>query len=269
MDVDSLCIASDDGAPLLAMQRRPHVGKSSEGRVVAEDRWSPDCTTTRAAHPLVDIFPSHCVKRCTTSWRGMAAEFVQSNTRDRIEFRFRAPVHSLIVREQGMRREGKISVQGLPQSTLRNPARKLTFVPADHEYCEWKEPSTLTSVIYFYLQPATLQAHSGDDTSNLSLTLRLLFEDITLWETALKLKRSVENAAPESGLYNLRGRLSFRRAAIFSQPGSLACATGAATTECFCRFIHAAGGTNLHDILVVPACRASLPEFFPVAYRSQ
>ena len=71
----------------------------------------------------------------------MAAEIVQATRHERIQYRFHAPRHLLVVYEQGVRRDGETFVEGLPRSTLRDFKRKLTFVPAGHEYCEWQEPA--------------------------------------------------------------------------------------------------------------------------------
>jgi AraC family transcriptional regulator len=57
----------------------------------------------------------------------------QATMREKIEFRFRAPLHLLAVCDQGMRSDGDTFVEGLPRSSLRDVTRKLTFVPAGHE----------------------------------------------------------------------------------------------------------------------------------------
>ena len=155
-----------------------------------------------AARPSVEISPPDSIKRRTLAWRGMAAEFIQSTGHDRIEHRFRAPVHLLAVHERGSRREGETFVEGLPRSTLRDFARKLTFVPRDHDYREWHEPRTPASLMYFYVDPAALQLHSELSIADVSFAPRLFFEDGALWDTALKLKRSIEGAAFENRLYS-------------------------------------------------------------------
>jgi AraC family transcriptional regulator len=50
-------------------------------------------------------------------------------------------------------------VEGLPRSRLRDVSRKLTFVPAGHEYHEWQEPRVLTRVVYFYFDPAKMPTY--------------------------------------------------------------------------------------------------------------
>ena len=51
--------------------------------------------------------------------------------------------------ERGVRRDGDTYVEGLPRSTLRDLSRKLTFVPAGHEYHEWQVPRVLTRLTLF------------------------------------------------------------------------------------------------------------------------
>jgi len=129
------------------------------------------------------------------------AEVVQSPSNDSFHYRFRAPMHLLVVYEQGVRRDGETFVEGLPRSTLRDLSRKLIFVPAGHEYHEWQEPRTLTRAMYFYVDPAKLQSDSELDMAGLSFAPRLFFHDATLWDSALKLMRSVESLMSADRLY--------------------------------------------------------------------
>jgi AraC-like DNA-binding protein len=149
----------------------------------------------------VEISPADSAKRRAVAWDGMAAEIVQATRRERIEFRFRAPRHMLIVYEQGARRDGETFVEGLPRSSLRDFKRKLTFVPAGHEYGEWQEPRTLSRVIYFYFDPARMPIHSDGGPADRALAPRLFFEDQTLWDTALKIKTLMESAGSDNKRY--------------------------------------------------------------------
>ena len=131
----------------------------------------------------------------------MGAEFVQATTHDRVDYSFRSSRHLLAAYEQGVRRDGESYVEGVPRSTLRDVAKKLTFAPAGHEYREWHEPRTLTAVTYFYFDPAELQLDSQLDLADVQFTPRLFFEDATIWSTVAKLKRAIEAQDAESGLY--------------------------------------------------------------------
>jgi AraC family transcriptional regulator len=150
----------------------------------------------------VEIDPPHLVRRRTVAWDGMAAEIVQATGPEKIDFRFRAPLHLLAVHEQGIRRDGITFVDGLPPSTLRDVRRKLTFVPAGHVYHdEWLDARVLASVLFLYFDPAKMPMHHEADVAPATLVARLFFEDAALSDTALKLKRLIEHAGADSSRY--------------------------------------------------------------------
>jgi AraC family transcriptional regulator len=149
----------------------------------------------------VQVYPTDVVKRRTVTWDGMAAEVVEATRREKLEFRFCAPLHLLVICDQGMRSDGDTFVEGLPRSRLRDVARKLTFVPAGHAYHEWHEPRVLTRIVYFYFDPARMPLHSDAGLEPAPLAPRLFFDDATLSDTALKLKRLIENAGSDSSRY--------------------------------------------------------------------
>ena len=162
---------------------------------------SSDVHPTDNSETLVNIAPVNAVRRRSATWQGMAAELVQATSNERTEYRFRAPVHLLAVFEEASRDEGESYVEGLPRSTLRTMTRKITLVPAGHEYYEWHRPRTLSRLIYFYLDPAKLGVFSQIGLPDISLAPRLFFENTTLWESAIKLKRPLEQPAAENRLY--------------------------------------------------------------------
>src|SRR5215510_7944719 len=164
-------------------------------------RLSDGDPTTDLIYPVVRISPAEVAIRRTVTGHGMAAESVQSASRNKIQYRFRAPLHLLVMYEKGERRDGETFVEGLPRSTLRNLERKLTFVPAGHEYHEWHEPRGHTRIMLFYFDPAKLKFDLELAMPDISLGPRLLFEDATLWHTALKLKTLVESLALGDRLY--------------------------------------------------------------------
>ena len=150
---------------------------------------------------LVQVLPASGVKRHLMARRGMAAEFIQATSRDRVEHRFHAPRHLLVAFEQGMRREGETFVEGLPRSTRRDLTRKLTFVPAGHEYHEWHEPRIPIRLMYFYFDPRELEIQSALGISSAPLSPRLFFEDLALWDTVFKMRSLVENPTSENRPY--------------------------------------------------------------------
>jgi AraC family transcriptional regulator len=106
-----------------------------------------------------------------------------------------------VVCEEATRDQGESFVEGLPRSTLRTLSRKITFVPAGHEYFEWHQPRTPARLIYFYFEPVKLDVFADEGVARSSLTPRLFFENTPLWDSALKLKRSIEGTSCENQLY--------------------------------------------------------------------
>ena len=152
-----------------------------------------------APHPLVAITPGDSSRRRMVRSTGMTAEIVQETGSERIEYRFKAPVHLLVVFERGVRREGETEVEGLPRSSLRDLARKFVFVPAGHEYRDWHEANTPARMAFFYFERDELPG--ALDTGATALPPRLFFEDPHLFATAQKLVGLIEGAEPDNSCY--------------------------------------------------------------------
>ena len=101
----------------------------------------------------VAFSPDTIVQRQSGGWRGIAVENVQVTRQEPFEYRLQAPYHLLIASHRAERRDGETFVEGLPRSTRREFNRRLTFVPAGHEFRGWQDPCTLTRVTYFYIDP--------------------------------------------------------------------------------------------------------------------
>ncbi len=146
----------------------------------------------------VQVSPSNIVKRQEFAWNGMAAEIVQVTQRRKVEFCFHSKRHLLAVYEQGARNDGDTFVEGLSRSTLRDFKRKLTFVPAGHEFREWHDPRVLTRVTFFYFDPSVMPSFSD---AGVPLAPRMFFENAAVRETALKLMALIEGGAQENPSY--------------------------------------------------------------------
>jgi AraC family transcriptional regulator len=161
----------------------------SDTRADANHRSWPRDTAERAAiKAAVSIFPSDSVTRHRAGWRGMAAEMVTATRHGRIEFRFRAPVHLLVLLEAGARSDGLTFVEGLPAAALRDARHKLIFVPAGHEYVDWQVTRGFPRLAFFYFEPSMLPIDAGTP-----LSPRLFLDDAELLKTALKLKAAIES----------------------------------------------------------------------------
>jgi len=126
-------------------------------------------------------------------------------------------MHMLVMYEKGERRDGETFVEGLPRSALRNLERKLTFVPAGREFHDWHEPrGSQMRLMYFYFEPEKLKALSKRGITDLPDAPRLLFEDETLWHTALKLKTFVESSAGDPFYFESLGTLLIHEVVRFT-----------------------------------------------------
>src|SRR5262245_10627498 len=149
-----------------------------------------------AAH--VEITPAGAVERQSMTGRGIRAELVRSIGCNRIELRYRGTSHLILDYEQGVRRGGETFVDGVSPSTLRDFTRKLTFLPAGHDYFEWHQLHTSARLLYVYFDPAELAAQSALTSSSNPLNARLFFEDESLWSTVEKLKGLIVSTGRES-----------------------------------------------------------------------
>jgi AraC family transcriptional regulator len=172
-------------------------GLNARGYAGGQASVSPDVSSVEGVSETVQMSPREVVKRRNVSCHGMTVEIVQATGRDRVEYRYRSPFHMLVAYEQGVRREGDTFVQGLPKSTLRDIRKKLTFVPAGHEYREVQDLQSLSRITFFYFDPAEMPVFIDSE----SLTPRLYFEEPALWDTALKLTALIESASGDSSHY--------------------------------------------------------------------
>src|SRR6202171_4956481 len=144
------------------------------------------------ARSIVDYSPSEIVRRHSAAWSGLHVETVQVMRHTPFEYGFRAPCHLLIAAELGERYDGETFVEGLPRSTLRDFTRKLTFVPAGHDFRGSQRPRALTRTTYFYIDPRGPLADPMLRFDEIEFKPRLFFYDRDLQETALKFKSQVD-----------------------------------------------------------------------------
>src|SRR5215510_4143490 len=95
----------DCNAPRSPQTSRPLRYRACPGKwTVAEARRPYDRPAAGPVAPMVEISPPDLVKRRTARWDGLVAEVVQSPSNDSLHYRSRAPLHLLVVYEQGARR---------------------------------------------------------------------------------------------------------------------------------------------------------------------
>jgi AraC-like DNA-binding protein len=156
--------------------------------------WSPD----RLSAATVEVSPPGVVERQAMTGRGIRTELIQSNSRGRIEFRYRGPSHLILAYQQGMRCKGETFIDGTSRPTPREFTRKLTLLPAGHDYFEWHQLQTSARLLTVYFDPSELDVGSELIGANNPLKPLLFFEDVSLWSTVDKLTGLIASAARES-----------------------------------------------------------------------
>src|ERR1700694_4578360 len=111
------------------------------------------------ARSIVDYSPSEIVRRHSAAWSGLHVETVEVMQHKPFEYGFRAPCHLLIAAELADRYDGETFVEGLPRSTLRNFTRKLTFVPAGHDFRGSQRPRVDAYTLFLH-RPARASRRS-------------------------------------------------------------------------------------------------------------
>jgi len=140
--------------------------------------------------PIVQISPVDTAKRHSGGYHGVATEIIYAPAQRRIDCRYRGPCHLLLTYVDGVRRDGETFIDGLPPSTLRNVANKLTFVPANHAYNEWHETQTPMRISYLYLDPSRFNRLGDEDTV---YAPKAFFDDSAVWNTVTKLRYVIES----------------------------------------------------------------------------
>jgi AraC-like DNA-binding protein len=140
----------------------------------------------------VRFTPSHIVRRQIADWSGLSLGSVQLVGREQFEYRYHGARHLLIASERAEREQGETLVEGLPKSTQREFSKKLSLIPAGHEFHGWQKPRVLTRVTYLYIDPKRFANDPDLRFAETEFTPRLFFFDPDLWETSQKLKAHAE-----------------------------------------------------------------------------
>ncbi len=102
-------------APWLKAKGAIHAGELScdDCRIECSERYGEpadrrtdparDRPAVEANKYAVEIYPPDVVQRRAVAWGGIAAEVMQATRREKLEFRFRAPLHLLTVCDRGIR----------------------------------------------------------------------------------------------------------------------------------------------------------------------
>src|SRR5262245_51383264 len=157
--------------------------------------------STPVLRPVVQFAPPDIARRRFATWNGIQTDAVEVVRRAPFEYDFRAPRHLLVMCERAERDEGETVVEGLPNSTLHELSRTMSFVPARHRYSGWQKPRALARVTYFYIDPSGPLIDPELHFAEAEFKPRLYFFDKDLWETAEKLKAQAGHSGPADRQY--------------------------------------------------------------------
>lgn len=148
-------------------------------------------TTAQAA-----LLPTRILEREVADWQGLRAISIKLVCHQPLEFNCIEPRHLLVALHGAERYAGETTVEGLPKSTRRDLAHKLTFIPAGCAFSGWMKPLASLQATLFYIDPTMLPADAGGE-----IRPRLFFEDDSIWQTVRKLKTQIGSPHMRDRLY--------------------------------------------------------------------
>lgn len=151
--------------------------------------------------PVVNYSPSEIVRRRFESWTGLTVETAEVTRLTPFEYRFRSPCHLLIAAELAEREDGETRLEGVPRSNRRVFTRKLTFVPAGHDFHGSQKPRVRTRITCVYIEPRELPVDPALRFDEIQFKPRLFFYEHDIWETVLKFKATLCDADPARRQY--------------------------------------------------------------------
>jgi AraC family transcriptional regulator len=156
--------------------------------------------TMQATQPA-PISPSRSLERKIANWRGLRAETIKLTCHQPLEFHRIEQCHLLVALEAIQHYSGETSVEGLPKSTRRDLAHKLTFIPSGCQFSGWMKPRVSLQATLFFIDPSLLAAAAEGGLAPADLRPRLFFDDDRIWQTVCKLKAQIGNADPKATAY--------------------------------------------------------------------
>ena len=146
------------------------------------------------------VVPSRLLERQVADWRGVRAETIKLLCHQPLEFHRVEQCHLLVALEQAQRYDGETLVEGLPKSTRRDLAHKLTFIPSGCAFSGWMKPRVSLEATLFYIDPAMLMIDGAGDGAG-AVRPRLFFEDENIWQTVTKLKPLISSTDVADRVY--------------------------------------------------------------------
>jgi AraC family transcriptional regulator len=147
------------------------------------------------------VSTSRSLERRVAQWRGLRGLSIKLTSHQPLQFQQVERCHLLVALEQIERYCGETTIAGLPKSSRRDLARKLTFIPAGCPFSGWMKPRVSLQATLLYIDPDLLTSVVGKGLAPADLRPRLYFEDASLWQTVSKLKREIEAGASKDERY--------------------------------------------------------------------
>lgn len=142
---------------------------------------------TNTINRTVAIWSSCSIQRQSTGCYAWLSETIDVPPGEEFLLRYQHSAHLLILYHEGARRDGETRIDGSASSTLLDIFNRLTFVPAGRAFQEWHESDAPTRITLLYVEPSAFLK------PQIPLIPRVHFEDAAVWETAYKLKSSLES----------------------------------------------------------------------------
>jgi AraC family transcriptional regulator len=156
--------------------------------------------TTQEPEPP-SLSASRSLERKSAQWRGVRALSIKLTSHQPLQFHRIESCHLLVALEQIERYHGETMVEGLPKSSRRDLAHKLTFIPSGCPFSGWMKPSVTLQATLLYIDPDLLTSAAGRSLAPADLRPRLYFDDASLWETVSKLKVEIERGEAQDARY--------------------------------------------------------------------
>jgi AraC family transcriptional regulator len=144
---------------------------------------------------------SRSLERKVAQWRGVRALSIKLTSHQPLQFHLIESCHLLVALEQIERYCGETTIEGLPKSTRRDLAHKLTFIPSGCPFSGWMKPSVSLQATLLYIDPGVLTSAAGRPLGAADLRPRLYFEDASIWQTVGKLKAEIERGEEQDARY--------------------------------------------------------------------
>lgn len=140
----------------------------------------------------VEMEPRDAATRREASWRGLAAETVRITASTPVRCVFTASCHLLVSVDRGTLAQAETRIEGVIVSTRRDIGRTLSFVPKGYVFRGSAVPRVLPSAGHLYIDPAMALVDSEFRFGDIEFEPRLFFAEPSLWSTAHKILRLVE-----------------------------------------------------------------------------